>query len=752
VSIKIQGENMNNNKNKTIIHYFKVIFVTTFLLLATCSIFAVAESRNNESQIIKTYSFETPYVNQVTMDNTVYDQIIIPDSLGYGSPGEPNLPAYGVHLLLPHGTDVADIEVVPGEKVFIGSDFNVEPVREPVILSDIHSSSSPVQDELVYTSKEAFPNTLFTEIGTYSFRGYEILVLTIYPVQYIPNSGELFYFKDMTVSVKTVETGQINPLFRNLEKDETEVTKKVDNPLDVKSYMGDTTRPASFGDYDLLILTTDEFEQGFEPLKNAHEVRGVATEIKTLSDISRFPGTVTPDDIRDFIRDEYVDTGIEYVLIGGDEDIVPVQGLWVRAWSGGDTTVMPSDLFYACLDGTYNYDEDELWGEPDDGEDGEDVDLVAEVYVGRACVGSTSEVGYFVDKTLAYLDSGGYSDGQVLMVGEHLWSDPDTWSGDYMDELIDGSNTNMYATVGISSTQYTIDTLYDRDWPGHSLPKSEIKSRINNGARIINHLGHSSYEYNMKMGNDDVPTLTNDNPCFIYSQGCMAGGFDNGDCIAEHYTVKTDNAAFAVIMNARYGWGVVGSTDGASQRYHRQFWDAVFGENIPEIGKANQDSKEDVLHRINAPCMRWCYYQLNLFGDPALTFYNDGNHAPAKPTRPSGLKAGKIGKEYTLKSTTTDRDGDKLHYKWDFGDGTFSEWLGPYESDEEVEASHIWSKIGIYQVKVKARDEHRAESDWSDPLPVKMPIYYNFLLLTFLFELLEKYFPQIYSLLEGKLY
>ena len=726
---------MNSNKNKT-------IFVTTFLLLTTCSVFAVAESRNNESQIIKTYSFEMPHVNHVIMDNTVYDQIIIPNSPGYGIPGEPNLPAYGVHILLPHGTDVADIEVVPGEKVFIGSDFNVEPVREPVILSDIHSSSSPVQDELVYTSKEVFPNTLFTEIGTYSFRGYKILVLTIYPVQYIPSSGELFYFKDMTVSVKTIETGQINSLFRNLEKDETEVTKKVDNPLVVASYR-ETAIPASVDDYDLLILTTDEFEQGFEPLKNAH---GVATEIKTLSDIPHFLGDVTPDDIRDFIRDEYVDNGVEYVLIGGDDDIVPVQDLWVSSWSGGETDFMPSDLFYACLDGTYNYDEDELWGEPEDGEDGEDVDLVAEVYVGRACVGSTSEVGYFVDKTISYMNSGGYSD--VLMVGEHLWPDPDTWGGDYMNELIDESNANMYITVGIPSTQYTIDTLYDRNWSGNNWPKSEIKSRINNGARIINHLGHSSYGSNMKMGNDDIPSLTNSEPCFIYSQGCMAGGFDNGDCIAEHYTVKTDNAAFAVIMNARYGWGVVGSTDGASQRYHRQFWDAVFGENIPEIGKANQDSKEDVLHRINSPCMRWCYYQLNLFGDPTLTFYNDDNHAPAKPTRPSGLKIGKIGKEYTFKSTTTDIDGDKLHYKWDFGDGTFSEWRGPYESDDESEVSHTWSKIGTYQVKVKARDEHRAESEWSDPLPVKMPICYNLPLLTVLFELLEKYFPQIYLLLE----
>lgn len=374
------------------------------------------------------------------------------------------------------------------------------------------------------------------------------------------------------------------------------------------------------------------------------------------------------------------------------------------------------------------------------------------MYVGRACVDNVAEVDNFVDKIIAYMDTGGYSNGNTLMVGEYLWSGPDTWGGDYMDELIDGSSANMYTTVGIPSSDYTIDTLYDRDWSGNDWPKSQIISRINNGARIINHLGHSSYEYNMRMINDDVSFLTNNEPCFIYSQGCMAGGFDNGDCIAEYFTVKTDNAAFAVIMNARYGWGVVGSTDGPSQRFHRQFWDAVFGENIPEIGKANQESKEDILSHLYYSCMRWCYYQLNLFGDPTLAFYNNENNPPNKPARPTGAKKGTVGEEYNFSTSTSDQDGDMIHYKWDWGDGTFSEWLGPFNSGEEVSVTHQWSRLGIYNVKVKARDEHRDESDWSDPLYIRMPIYQNIPLLNLVFEFLEKYFPQIYSLLDKIIY
>jgi hypothetical protein len=75
-------------------------------------------------------------------------------------------------------------------------------------------------------------------------------------------------------------------------------------------------------------------------------------------------------------------------------------------------------------------------------------------------------------------------------------------------------------------------------------------------------------------------------------------------------------------MNARYGYGTYNSTDGPSQRFDREFWDAVFNqdEGLPEVGKANQDSKEDNIYRINESCMRWCCYELNLFGDPTVPF------------------------------------------------------------------------------------------------------------------------------------
>ena len=109
-------------------------------------------------------------------------------------------------------------------------------------------------------------------------------------------------------------------------------------------------------------------------------------------------------------------------------------------------------------------------------------------------------------------------------------------------------------------------------------------------------------------------------------QGCYSGAFDNRstsassyeteDSILEHF-ISADGGAFGFIGNSRYGWYYVGSTNGSSQRYNREFWDAVIYEGILNIGKALADAKEDSIGVINVSGPnRWCYFTTNLLGDP----------------------------------------------------------------------------------------------------------------------------------------
>ena len=98
-----------------------------------------------------------------------------------------------------------------------------------------------------------------------------------------------------------------------------------------------------------------------------------------------------------------------------------------------------------------------------------------------------------------------------------------------------------------------------------------------------------------------------------------------------------------------------------------------------------------------------------------------GNNPPNKPSRPSGTTHGKAGNSYPYSTSTIDIDGDQIYYMWSWGDGTYSEWIGPYASGDLCNASHIWAAKNSYEVKVKAKDGFGDESNWSDPLPITMP-------------------------------
>jgi len=97
------------------------------------------------------------------------------------------------------------------------------------------------------------------------------------------------------------------------------------------------------------------------------------------------------------------------------------------------------------------------------------------------------------------------------------------------------------------------------------------------------------------------------------------------------------------------------------------------------------------------------------------------NIRPNKPEKPDGETQGSKDTTYSYTAMTTDPNGHNLKYKFDWGDETESNWLGPYDSGDTVTASHTWEDKGSYNIKVKAKDSRGGISDWSEPLTVAMP-------------------------------
>ena len=503
----------------------------------------------------------------------------------------------------------------------------------------------------LYNSNDVYPAQCFESLGVQSFRGYKILIINLYPVSYIPASGSLSYYKNIEleiVSQMRASADEETISLRGLDSDEVLIEERISNPSAIGSYTnvetldsGEENEPTSIVNpadtYAYVIITSNSFLNAsgafnFEDLIASKIAKGISATIVTVEDIYAdvdYNGIDAQEEIRNFITDAYNNWETEYILLGGDGDggdvggesgdtIIPHRGFYANAYGTIDNDI-PADMYYACLDGTFDFDGDGIYGESNDGVGGGEVDLLAEVFIGRAPVDSDTEISNFVMKTLIY--EGVVDDylEEVLMLGELLWADP-TWGGDYKDEIAYG----CWANPPIPD-DFNTSTLYDRDLASSWLP-SDIISIINNDVHIINHLGHSYVDYCMRLYNSDVDSFTNDKYFFGYSQGCYDGAFDNRgtggvlstDCISEHF-VCTANGAFAFIGNSRYGWGEHMGTNGSSQFYDRKFFDALFGQDIRELGPANQYSKEQNIGLIDTGAMRWCYYELTLFGDPEVS-------------------------------------------------------------------------------------------------------------------------------------
>ena len=128
------------------------------------------------------------------------------------------------------------------------------------------------------------------------------------------------------------------------------------------------------------------------------------------------------------------------------------------------------------------------------------------------------------------------------------------------------------------------------------------------------------------------------------------------------------------------------------------------------------------------------------WSDPHYITITGENEAPDTPDI-TGPTSGTAGEEYEYSFITTDPNGDDVYYYIDWGDNQTEEWIGPYESSEEVKVSHTWDEEGTYALKAKAKDIYNAESDWGT-LEIEMPknqLRNNPLFLQFLERLMDRF-------------
>lgn len=587
-----------------------------FLLFVVLCVYANLNARVIE----KTYYFDNYQIAQI--DN--YETINFNNTLLTGKTGEPVLPYHSISLLLPPGEIAESIEMIGEDETTIPGNFTIYPQQFVRPVSE-GTSGEFVKNELIYSMTGAYPSSQTGEIITQFMNGYSIALSAFTPLKYYPASGSASFYKKVTIRIHTQRVTKANNALKNLTAN-SEALKRVkgfvQNPDLVNLY---PDKISNTDDYQVLIISPAQFEDELFSLIDLYRTRGLNTKIISTDSIyAASSGQDSQEKIRNFIIQEYQNYNIEYVLLGGDVEYIPYRGFYCHVQSSivYEDDDIPADLYYSALDGTWNDNGNNLWGEI-----GED-DLLPDVSVARIPASNSSELNNLLNKIESYQNTPVLNElDKPLLAGEELWSDPQTWGGDYLDLLIGYHEDNGYTTTGIP-IEDNIEKLYDRDlgyWSG-----STLISKINEGKSFVYHVGHANSTYVMRLNSSDI-TNTNffqvngviHNYTLVNTIGCDCGAFDESDCIAEKM-VNIQNFAAAFVGNSRYGWFNEGQTEGPSPHLQREFVDALYHDKLFRIGEAFLESKIATAPWVNAPgqweegALRWCFYCNNVLGDPAM--------------------------------------------------------------------------------------------------------------------------------------
>ena len=408
----------------------------------------------------------------------------------------------------------------------------------------------------------------------------------------------------------------------------------------------------------VLIVTSSELAGAFQAVGDWYTRKGHPAEIVTTDEIySSYSGVDQQEQIRNCIRDYYENESIGYVLLGGDNSIVPDRN--TRVVVGSYTSAdMPTDLYYASLDGTWDSDGDGIYGEA---QQDTDVDLEYDVIVARYPIRTAEHVQIILNKVLAYETAPPSTDWatEMLATGEQLWTtyDPGTYGGFAFDHEVSDAEIKSHVAdadyVQPYWSDYTVDMLFDTysTWDSsvagdYDLTVANLNAAMAGGYQFMQMGTHGGYTvWSLESGSytsSSVEALTTfADVAVVSTMACNTGAFDRADsALSEAFLRSPMTSTVAYLGCSRYGWGYYGASLGPSIRYSYQFYKSFLANDYRTLGEAFAASKEYFASASEYEgSYRWVQFGLNLQGDPLVRMYRT-DPTPQTPTYDASVFAG----------------------------------------------------------------------------------------------------------------
>lgn len=590
----------------------------TFLFLLICLFVNISYSQ--------TYNFEFSISDFSIIENNDKHVINHPTSFDViNNTCDPMLPSCVKNILLPPNKRVSNYSVTYNAINWqTNIDLEAMPMMHPT--DGGNYSDAPCSYDL-----RVYPDSIVRYGGLKTIDRYDYVSFVITPFVYDATNRTLSFVNQVNITIELVDSETNNGI-----PAQSHVIKKiVHNPNDVDLFYPQKTQRSSVQNIDYLIITEDSLKNSFEPLRIWKTQKGVYTKIITINEIySNFQGVTPQLRIKRCIQDYYDNHGVKWVLLGGDDVIVPI----VKAYSqaSGSEEFIPADMFYGSFDGAYDWNAN---GNDTIGEKIDNIGINQVVNISRLPIKTNQHVKTYIDKLLKYEQNPMITDLSMLLCAKIIVDDtiqsyhPQTGYSDahiksdiLIDQYIaphwDGNTVRFYDT----STDFPGGANYD-------LNSENITYQLSQNYDFLHFAAHGSTKCWIVEGygdeeelftRSDVSNLTNTNPMIITTIACSTNCFDGAEpCLSEAFIRHPVGGAIAYLGCSRAGWEYYGFTSlGPSYVLNAKFFETLFSNvsnNFSEIVKLVKICYKS--WALSNNLYRWIILGNNAIGDAELPIF-----------------------------------------------------------------------------------------------------------------------------------
>ncbi len=376
---------------------------------------------------------------------------------------------------------------------------------------------------------------------------------------------------------------------------------------------GDLADPAA------IYIAPDDLVEDVQEIADWRCRTGMTAQVVPLSEA--LDNGSGPDDaarLRDYLTQRWEGGTLEYVILAGDAGAVPTRHVHatvnVEAEQVYEEADVLSDLYFADLDGDWDPDGDEAYGELEDG-----ADLLPDLAIGRLPVETRYEVAAYADKIQNY---------------ERYPRD------DYQDKLLLSAG---YAGMGIYASQglellvvpelpdhLRLTRLYE-DWEEHDgaeeLTADAWADAFADGHAVVYQMGHGNEQtVGPLLTVDDVAAIDNaERPSVLVTCECLGGRFDYEESDSSGETFVKGGTGGVIYMGSTHlGIGFPSFSiimqDLAVSMYERGDDPVRMGAAVKQVMR--EYSTEEALHTEDN-VDRWTSLVTVVLGDPTVQLYTD---------------------------------------------------------------------------------------------------------------------------------